>query len=100
MRVGTSGLHGSALAHRSRKGTFSREGHDGGHDPHAGTFQFAVELKAVITTIGKHGDVKQASYEIEQGRELVEKAVSIGLPEPSFADLQRHSESFDGRTGG
>lgn len=62
--------------------------------------QLDVEMKAVSTNIGKHQDVGQASYEIEQGRKLIEKAVSIGLPEQSYVDLKRQIESFDGRAGG
>ena len=57
--------------------------------------QLDVEIKAVTTNIGKYDDVSKASYEIEQGRKLIEKARSVGLPEQAYSDLQRSIANFD-----
>lgn len=59
--------------------------------------QLEVEIEAVLTNIGKYDDVSKASYEIEQGRKLIEKATKIGLPEQSYADLKRSIAKHDGR---
>ncbi len=43
--------------------------------------QLDVEINAFTTNIAKYDDVSKASYEIQQGRKLIEKAKSVGLPE-------------------
>ena len=60
--------------------------------------QLREEIKAVLTNIGK-GDAGTASYEIEQGRKLIEKAVKIGLPEEAYADLQRRVSTSGDKAG-
>ena len=62
--------------------------------------QLEVEMKAVLTNIGKFDDVSKASYEIEQGRKLIEKAASLGLPEQSYAQLQEQIATYDGKATG
>ena len=57
--------------------------------------QLDVEIKAVTTNIAKYDDESKASYEIEQGRKLIEKAKSVGLPEQAYSDLQRSIANFD-----
>lgn len=61
--------------------------------------QLLVEIEAVTANIGKQGDPGKTSYEIEQGRKLIEKAVSLGLPEDSYAGLKAHVAKHDGRAG-
>ena len=57
--------------------------------------QLEEEIKAVVTNIQKTGDVTKASFEIEQGRKLIEKAAKIGLPEQSYADLQKYVTTYE-----
>ena len=59
--------------------------------------QLHVEIAAVIANIGKSEDSDKASYEIEQGRKLIEKATSLGLQEQSYADLQRLIRDHDSK---
>ena len=61
--------------------------------------QLHVEIAAVVANIGKHDDASKASYEIEQGRKLIEKATSLGLPEQTYAHLQRLVATHDGKMG-
>lgn len=59
--------------------------------------QLQEEIKAVMVNIAKHDDTAKASFEIEQGRKLIEKATKIGLPEQAYADLQRHISTASSR---
>ena len=58
--------------------------------------QLLVEIEAVTTNIGKQTDPQKASYEVQQGRKLIEKAVSLKLPEGSYAALKGLLEKQDG----
>ena len=62
--------------------------------------QLQEEIKAVVTNIRKFQNLKEASFEIEQGRKLIEKAAKIGLPEQSYADLQRYMTTYDNEASG
>lgn len=59
--------------------------------------QLIVEMKSVLTNIKKE-DNSDKSYEIEQGRKLIEKAVKIGVSEQSYAELQKHVASHNTKT--
>lgn len=58
--------------------------------------QLLVEIEAVTANIDKVADPQKASYEVEQGRKLIEKAVSLKLPEESYAALKAHVEQRSG----
>ena len=58
--------------------------------------QLLVEIEAVTANIDKVADPQKASYEVEQGRKLIEKAVSLKLPEESYAALKAHVERHGG----
>ncbi len=60
--------------------------------------QVQQEIKAVEASLAKASDPAKASFEIERGRKLIEKAGKIGLPEEAYADLRRHIAS-DGKAG-
>ena len=60
--------------------------------------QLHVEMAAIVANIGKSDDPNKTIYEIEQGRKLIEKATSLGLPEQSYADLQRLIKDHDSRS--
>lgn len=61
--------------------------------------QVQQEIRAVEASLAKTDDLAKATFEIEQGRKLIEKATKIGLPEEAYADLKRHMTSHDGKTG-
>ena len=62
--------------------------------------QLQEEIKAVVTNIRKFEDLTKASFEIEQGRKLIEKAAKIGLPEQSYADLQSYMTTYESKEKG
>ena len=62
--------------------------------------QLHVEIAAVVASIGKSDDASKTSYEIEQGRKLIAKATSLGLPRQSYADLQRLIGDHDTKSSG
>ena len=62
--------------------------------------QLQQEIKAVEASLAKTNDAAKVSFEIEQGRKLIEKATKIDLPEEIYADLKRHMASHDGKAKG
>ena len=58
--------------------------------------QLRVEIEAVSKSLGQQGDASKTSYEVAQGRKLIEKAVSLGLPKRDYADLERLISAHDG----
>ncbi len=61
--------------------------------------QLRVEIEAVGKSLSQQGDASKISYEVEQGRKLIEKAVSLGLPKEAYADLQQHITAHVSETG-
>ena len=61
--------------------------------------QLLVEIQAVTTNIDAQQDAGKSAYEVEQGRKLIEKAVSLGLPEASFAKLKDLLAAHDAQSG-
>ncbi len=58
--------------------------------------QLLVEIEAVTRNTAAAGDEQRASYEVEQGRKLIEKAVGLKLPEDSYAELKGQIEKQEG----